>query len=149
MGMVAPSNEKRVLADELAQARALIEDGEQEAALDRLATASEIAREQGDAAALRAIRGLSWTVWRKAPSTPERADWPMRVWTLIVVVGWLAVSVILAFGLSEGGFLSLSGIRAGWLILALLLGFSLPAIVVWLLGVLIMWLPRRHPTRVV
>ena len=58
MSTVAPSNEKQTLQDELAQARALVEDGEYEAALDHLTTARELAQEQGDAEALREARGL-------------------------------------------------------------------------------------------
>jgi hypothetical protein len=77
VGTVAPTDEKQVLADELGQARALIEKGKYTRALDRLTSAREVAQEQGDREALDEVRGLARAVWRRAPrgsDTSERAD---------------------------------------------------------------------------
>ena len=76
MSTGAPSNEKHALADELAQARALIEDGEYEAALDRLVSAWQCARAQHDADAVEEVRMLAQDVAGRAlgRSDRQRAD---------------------------------------------------------------------------
>ncbi len=119
MGTVAPSDEKQALDRELDEARVLVEQGQYEAALDALAGISEAAHARHDVGGLNEVRLLAERVSERAlgRSDRERADalrhgvadevdaaasWAselrraFRRWTLIVVMVWLAASVLLA-----------------------------------------------------
>jgi hypothetical protein len=67
VGTVAPTDEKRVLADELGQARVLIDQREFVAALDRLERVRDAASAQRDTGSLNDVRELARTVGRRVP----------------------------------------------------------------------------------
>ena len=164
MSAVAPSNEKQTVERELAEARALIDEGEYEAALDQLATVREVALAQEDAEALEEVRGLARTVWRHAPrgsAATERADslWRQAIWqqpltrsappqarrsglgtwSVLVLVAWLVVSVVAGATAQTSWLFS-----RGELIFFALLGFGVMAVGVWLLGLLVYLGRTRH-----
>ncbi len=71
MATVAPTDEKQALAGELAEARALIERRESEAALETLARARRIAKARRDARSLREIRELGRALRPQVPRASE------------------------------------------------------------------------------
>jgi hypothetical protein len=111
VGVVAPVDEEQALADESGQARALIEGGEFDAALDLLEGAWEQARLRGDGETLGEIGSLARAVWRRAPpgsGAEERAHrlasaipggresrglgLALAVWTAVGVLAWVVTS---------------------------------------------------------
>ena len=92
MGTIAPADEKQVLVEELAEARALIVAGDYEAALERLASVRESARALVDAEVLGEMRVLARAVWLRAPrgsDATERADGIVRVVAARLQPRWL------------------------------------------------------------
>ena len=169
MGAVAPIDEKQALAEELAEARALIERGEYERALDALTVASEAARARDDAAGLAEVARLAERVAERAlgRSERERADAlrlgladevdaaaasvsglrrSFRRWSLIVVLVWLVAAVLLA-ALVEATSNPDGFISPGVLAVLLVMSLTGIAFAVWLVGVLIVF--RGHHVSVV
>ena len=82
MATVAPSGQKQELAEELAEARTLIEQAEYEAALDLLESAQEQAHVRGDGEVLGEVGRLAHAVGRRAQrgsAATERPDRPASV----------------------------------------------------------------------
>ena len=169
MGTVAPSNEKQALADEIGQARALVERGEHEAALDGLEAAREIAQAQHDVDGLDEVRMLAQRVSDRAvrKNDRDRADdlaqraradltsGPKRsplllmalVWTVLVLIVWGLLSAAWGEDCSADSFLCFTRTE----VFVLLLPYALP---IWLVGLLVAFAigplfwrgrPRRHP----
>ena len=126
MGMVAPTDEKRALEEELAEARALVDRGAVEAALDVLARARRSARALGDADALGEVGRLGGSVWRSAPGRGRRPG--LGAWSLVVVASWVVASVVLAVGF---------GFSRGWSIFVTVFVCASIAAVVWLSGLML------------
>ncbi len=77
MGTIVPTDEKQARADGLAEARALIEAGDYEAAIDCLEEARKRALTADAVPSLVEIRRLAHAVWLQAPrgsDTTDRAD---------------------------------------------------------------------------
>ena len=133
MGAVA-TDEKQALTEELVEARALIEEGKSEAALDALARARRGARALGDAGALDEIRRLEGVVWRSGPARGRRPG--IGTWSLVVLVGWLVACVVLSVLVwvttPTDGLVLFS--RGGGLVLATVFVCTVVASVVWLAG---------------
>ena len=167
MSTVASSNENQTLADELAEARALIEAGEYESALDALAGIWEAAQAQDDANGLNEVRLLAERVSNRAlrGSDRERADalrhrvpagvdaaaasasrlrQAFRRWTLIVVTVWLVASVFVA-AMVEATSKPDAFISPGFLAVLLVICLTGIALSVWLVGVLIVLLDHHVP----